>query len=393
MHVIKQVRYGSQVKVIFSTTLFVFALALVLQLDGRSGPKVPDARVTMDFSQAHLMLRLLKSISAGRASPEAVDAVLNAKGTDLIVEQQNISRRVSKEQYKQVLVAANKDTPPVIQPVAADPRSERGVQGLVKDVWPSLRWGVANIKPLEERLNSLLDLDVETRARQLALESLPETPSFTPHLYVVMGGRAGAAALGGANIYFDVLATSYYASLGVTRYPGAQETVEFFAHEIHHVGLSNLLEQRRKALTLNAGQKQALDLLTALVMEGSATYLINAHRDLEAMRQDPQYSKNLSKVDELLKLSQAILESATEGKLSEEAYDKATEPFLGNGWHSAGAFLFAAIYRAAGIKGIIAVLQDPRQLLAAYNTAVERQPQSTWRFKPELAALLSRMGG
>jgi hypothetical protein len=107
-------------------------------------------------------------------------------------------------------------------------------------------------------------------------------------------------------------------------------------------------------------------------MEGSASYLINGQRSLEVMGRDPQFTENLKKGDELLKLSEQVLRSVLENNLHGEAYEKATTPFLGSGWHSTGALMLAAIDRADGLRSVKRILRDPRKLLVAYNQAISK---------------------
>src|ERR1035437_10704231 len=59
-----------------------------------------------DFSQAQAMLELPRSCHDNKATTEAVDRVLSLPGTGLVVQQQNISRRVTVQQYREVLEAA-----------------------------------------------------------------------------------------------------------------------------------------------------------------------------------------------------------------------------------------------------------------------------------------------
>jgi hypothetical protein len=209
-----------------------------------------------------------------------------------------------------------------------------------------------------------------------------------------MGGRAGAASLSGGEIYFDVLASSYRAVSGAGgAYPTPEEQVEFFAHEIHHVGLSRTLERQRRALRLDPAENRGLDFLTSLVMEGSATYLINAHRDLAAMRKDPLYADFLARGDDLLATCQEILLDILKGSLDAEGYDRATAPLSGNGWHSAGAMMLAAIDADGGLDAVTAVLRNPRALLGTYDRAVSaRRGSGAWTFDPELAARVARLG-
>jgi hypothetical protein len=325
-----------------------------------------------DFNQAEMMLRLLQSSVRGPAPSELIESVLNAEGTSLIIRQQNISRRVTREQYEVLLANLNREQPPDVGPVDTTERAMRGLDGLRKDVWPALHWGRSNTPLLAERIREIRQLRLLRSSTALASRFLPEVVSLSPRLYVVMGGRAGAATLEDSKIYFDVLVTSYRAANGTLNYPTASQIKEYFAHEIHHLGLSRIIDRTRNNLQLNAQEQLAFSFITALVMEGSASYLINGHRNLEVMRRDPQFTANLDKVDELLKRSEEVLRSVLDDDLKGDAYEKAITPFLGSGWHVAGAIMFAAIDRAEGLKGVKEVLRDPRRLLFAYNKAIEK---------------------
>ncbi len=346
-----------------------------------------------DFEQADRMLALLTAASGGTVPAESVASVLEAHGTELILEQQNISRRVSRDQYRAVFESLAREEPPPLEPVDASERSRRGVEGLRKDVWPALRWGTAHRDLLGARLEAFRKSDVRSRAVALAQKYLPDAEPPEVRLSIVMGGRAGAAALSGGEIYFDVLASSFKAASGASSaYPTPEEQVEFFAHEIHHVGLSRTLERQRRGLRLDPAEERAMDFLTSLVMEGSATYLINAHRDLAAMRKDPLYADLLARGDGLLATCQEILREILKASLDAEGYDRATTPLSGNGWHSAGAMMLAAIDASGGLESVTAVLRDPRALLAAYNRAARSRKPDAWAFDTELMARVTRLG-
>jgi hypothetical protein len=268
------------------------------------------------------------------------------------------------------------------------------VEGLRKDVWPSLRWGRAHPEVLDARLEALRGSDLRSKAVALARKYLPDTEAPEVRVSVVMGGRAGAASLSGGEIYFDVLAFSYKASTGTgSAYPTPGEQVEFFAHEIHHVGLGRILDRQRQTLHPDAAEGRGLDFVTSLVMEGSATYLINAHRDLGSMRKDPLYADFLKQGDGLLATCQDILREIRKSSADAEGYDRATAPLAGNGWHSAGAMMLAAIDAHGGLEAVMAVLDDPRVLLVAYNRAVRaRSGADAWTFDTDLAAHVAKLG-
>lgn len=347
-----------------------------------------------DFTQAEMMLSLLRSSANGTVAPQMIESVLNAHGSSLIISQQNISRTVTRDQYGKLLLALNREELPDIVPVDSSERSRRGVEGLRKDVWSALRWGRTNTQLLAERIEEIKRLDLSRNSKALATRFLPASVDLSPRLYVVMGGRAGAAALEGDEIYFDVLATSYRAANGALQYPTPSGIAEYFAHEMHHMGLSQILNRTRGNLRLNNQEQRAYSFLTALVMEGSASYMINGHRSLEVMRREPQFTESLNKGDELLKLGEQVLRSVLENNLSDEAYEKSVTPFLGSGWHSAGAIMFASIDRAGGLKAVMKVLRDPRKLLLTYNQSIKKLKSNSERppFDTRLAERISSMG-
>jgi hypothetical protein len=327
------------------------------------------AASSADATQAEKMLALLSAPPGARS--QRVDAVLAAHGTDLVVGQQNISRRVTREQYAEVLRAFAQGREPRLEPADAGERARKGVDGLLKDVRPSLKWGAENAAVLRERLSAIERLDLLTRARETAARFLPDPVPLSPRVFVVAGGRAGAAALDGGEIYFDVLAASYHAVAGtLAHYPTPDEQVEFVAHEVHHQGLGRILDDRRARLRLDSRGAKALDLLSSLDMEGSASYLINGHRDIEAMSKDPQFSEGLAHSGELIGLARATLRRVLDEGLAGDAYDAAIAPMLGSGWHAAGAAMFAAIDRDGGLDAVMRAVRDPRGLLAAYDAAV-----------------------
>ena len=98
-----------------------------------------------DFTQAQAVLELLRSCHDSKATTTAIDRVLSLPGTGLVVQQQNISRRVSVQQYREVLQAACAGKIADMKPAEPGVRAEKGVVGLTQDVGPSLVWGRDNI--------------------------------------------------------------------------------------------------------------------------------------------------------------------------------------------------------------------------------------------------------
>jgi hypothetical protein len=108
----------------------VFLLLIVLT------SSVAFAQGPVDQVQADAMVKLLESCARGEVQQESVEKVMNQPGTQLIVAQQNISRRITSAQYRTVLVSTCKGKIAQIQPSEPGARAEKGVQGLTNDVAP-----------------------------------------------------------------------------------------------------------------------------------------------------------------------------------------------------------------------------------------------------------------
>jgi len=74
-----------------------------LQPMGRAYGSVANATddhvISIDFTQADRMLALLRAHATGTATAQSVDTVLNERGSELIIRQQNSSRLVTRTQY------------------------------------------------------------------------------------------------------------------------------------------------------------------------------------------------------------------------------------------------------------------------------------------------------
>jgi hypothetical protein len=357
-----------------------------------SAPAVGQIACRADFFQADLMIRLLEQAEEGAVSHALVDSLMSTRGTELIIEQQNISRTVAEHQYQQVLQSLGESDPPALQPAGDGVRAQRGLEGLVEDVRPSMLWGIQHLDLLSRRVEELRGRDLLSSAMVTAREFLPEEVPLAPCLFVVMGGRAGAAALEGGEIYFDVLATSFRESTGkLGSYPSTDEVSDYYGHEVHHLGLAAIIGRVRDSLQLSNAEERVFEFLTAIVMEGSASYFVNGHGSLEMMARDPQFAM-LAKGDSLLETAQQILITISDERLEVAAYDSVMAPMLGAGWHSTGARILEAIERAGGFPEVAPVLRDPRKLLVAYNAAQDELGHGGWTFDPALAERVQYLG-
>lgn len=340
-----------------------------------------------DFTQAEAMLDFLRSCAANKATPQELERLIALPGTELVVQQQNISRRVRMEQYRSVLQAACAGKIAALKPAEAGTRAERGVEGLMQDVGPSLVWARENLPLLDSRLGELRRNRSIGDALPLARKYLPEQIPLAPKFYLVMGGRAGAAAIED-RLYFDVLSSSWRASIGKSPETSPAEVVEFFAHEAHHLGYGQILDRKRASFQFSPAEDQAWHFLTAILMEGSATFLINGHETLADLHTMPEFPADLAKVPELLAAMQDVLRRALAGPLPDEDYDQATSAFLGMGYHAAGAKVLSVIHEKRGLKGVMEVMADPRLILGRYNECAS----PGFRFDPPLASRVAQMG-
>lgn len=134
------------------------------------------------------------TVAAGKGAKPLIDPLLAMTGTELVIAQQNLACRVTKEQHREVLLAMAEHRDPRLTVPEGDVRAVKGVQGLLKDVLPSLRWGCEHPDLLDAHLAGAARLNVGSQAQKLALDNLPEPVALDVPLYFVMGGRAGAAA-------------------------------------------------------------------------------------------------------------------------------------------------------------------------------------------------------
>jgi hypothetical protein len=349
-----------------------------------------EPRVGVETRQAERMLALLRDVAAGRAADARIDAVLSDQDTALVIGQMNLQRTVTADQYAELLRAfAAARTPRLAAP--ADPRGRMGVEGLRRDVEPSLRWGTRHVELLAERLEELRAASPAVEARRIASRFLPDPLPEEIRFHVVMGGRAGAAQIG-SDLYFDVLASSFHADVGAHPYPSPGEIVAAFAHEAHHLGHTAVTRRLRASVRLTAAEGRAWDVLDLLSGEGSATWLISAGGDAARLRHDPDCARLLDQTGQLLEDVESALEQALNGSSAHDRSEESRRVLFGCKPHVAGAVMIAEIERRAGLAGVLEVLRDPRGLVASYNAAVLANRSPSRSFDGALAKRLTIIG-
>jgi len=171
-----------------------------------------------------------------------------------------------------------------------------------------------------------------------------------------------------------------------------------FAHEMHHIGYRNLSKNIRGQLRLDEMEGRAFEFISGLVAEGSATYLINGHCDINLIKSHRRYIRYFELEKDLREICEGILRSILDGHIvNDDDYSKATKQLLGMGYHAAGSMIMHVIHQANGLEHIMRVLQDPRLLLIEYNKAAgdlmaESESTSIYLFDEELVKAVTDIG-
>src|SRR5581483_1330361 len=92
-----------------------------------------SAQTAVDSTQAVAMQKLLERCHAGEVLSAAIDELIRLQGTQLIIAQQNISRRITADQYRDVLISACKGEAADIKPSDPGARALKGAEGLMRD--------------------------------------------------------------------------------------------------------------------------------------------------------------------------------------------------------------------------------------------------------------------
>jgi hypothetical protein len=328
-----------------------------------------------NFTQADLMLHIMKSASEGQIDSACIDEMLITQGMNLIIEQQNVRGRIEKSQYDTLLSGLNSDQSPMIQPIDSSQKAKLGAKRLNEQIWIILKWGTSNVDSLEYRLNHLKKLKIGRQAELLAESFLPVPINSIPGIYFVMGGRAGFYA-GEKNIFMDVLNMSFSCDNRKENFISDKEIMNYFAHEMHHIGYSNLRKRQYDNLIL--------------------TYLISWNKDIDVMKN--RYRKFYDMGDGLLDICSTVLESIFQGNIkTDDDYSLATQPLLGMGYHAAGSKMIHIVYQSGGLKAIMRILEDPRTFIVEYNNAAQnlrQNPESDKQhlFDSDLAIRVSNIG-
>ena len=373
------------------TAVIISMLIFSLTMHCATKKQETNRKKQMNFIQAERMLDFLQALADGNARPEHVDAVMKAEGTELIIAQLNLMRKATPDQYRRVLSGLMEGKFPDIEPVDSGERARGGVIGL-QQIWQILQWGIENVHTLKDRIAALQNLDVYNNSLSLALKYLPEKVDMTPSLFIVMGGRAGAAALKGERIYFDILRMSMSRARKNEPLLVESELTDFFAHEMHHIGLGKIRERHNISRRLDVNDQRVFRILSGLVAEGSASYLVSGHRNID----DLGFTEDLKNPNEMLNKFEKAIHSIQSGEIKTDLdYQNVTGKFVGNAYHIGGSALLHVVDRVRGLDTVMEIISDPRKLLIEYNEAagtLKPENASIYLFDNTLAEKAFEMG-
>ena len=88
---------------------------------------VANALDVVDTAQSQAMIDFLDSCHAGTGPLAAIEQVMALPGTQLVIAQQNISRRITPAQYRATLLSACRGEIPRLQPSEPGARAQKGV--------------------------------------------------------------------------------------------------------------------------------------------------------------------------------------------------------------------------------------------------------------------------
>jgi hypothetical protein len=89
----------------------------------------------INFTQAELMISFLQNVSGGQANPGMIDSIVDTRGMELIIEQQNRSAKINKAQYHKMLSHLLDKDAPDLYPFDGSAGAKLSVKRLKELIW------------------------------------------------------------------------------------------------------------------------------------------------------------------------------------------------------------------------------------------------------------------
>ncbi|MFC2139369.1 DUF5700 domain-containing putative Zn-dependent protease [Bacteroidota bacterium] len=235
-------------------------------------------------------------------------------------------------------------------------------------------WQNALLNPqaLREIIKQMKEMNIEALSEKIAKNNLPAEAELRNGFYIVVFGHSNAFSVGERN-GFDLLQLPREKDGSID----TQETIEIFAHELHHTGFSYLSKKYMKNVTDN----NKIILIGILAAEGMPTYLINKpHEKIEKLKNHhnparrqlgAEAEKHLNKISDIYKRADNDIALNLKGEIGlEEIFS-----FWMAGYHGPaydlGANMFSVIDKHLGRDRLLEIAKDYRTFLDVYNEAAK----------------------
>jgi hypothetical protein len=253
------------------------------------------------------------------------------------------------------------------------------------------RWAkyYTNLSLYEKQLHQLETADLGKLIRDGVLYAQSWLPPAwkIPDFYFVVVPNGGSPA-------FTIEGSQGYDFFQLAQTNGGEIDLNWLvgtvAHESHHLGI------KTPPLTSGSPKDQvAYSVITLCIAEGVATYFFSgpppgrapAYPEARSHVFTPElaqaWTAYVEEEPDIARHQASLLEQAAAGKLTNEDLDEDMREYWLNGAigraYVLGSEMFGAIYTAFGKQGVFTAMQDPRQLFALYNKAIDTKPEALSR--------------
>ncbi len=328
---------------------------------------MPTDSVRFDPVGARLMLGLLERLAAGEDVGEAeVHGVLLTPAYRLFFAHHNRfqGRALAEAEFAAMLRAI-----PGGEFATVNPQLEL--------MWGRFREAPARLVELRTLYDEVAGGDVVSEAAALARRWLPAGATLETTVFVLLDGMSGGFVYQG-QVAFDLL-----------QMRGVERFLKVLAHELHHIGVERLWQGQIDDPALAPGRRLALEFVSLLLGEGSATCLISGPP--EEPEGVAQWQGHMRALDRLFARAESLLRRTLAGELDEAAFQAEVPSFLQGYMGEAYAVGYAMVERIRDVLGdeaVLACLCKPGGAVAVYNQAAARIG-AAYRFDEELAAALA----
>ena len=211
------------------------------------------------------------------------------------------------------------------------------------------------------------------RAARLALAYLPKGATIHAKIYPVIKPRQNS-------FVFD-LDTDPAIFMYLDPEMSRAQFENTLAHELHHIGFGTVCPNKKTTEELARLPKNVQTVLTYTRAFGEGFAMLAAaggpdiHPHAASNPKDRErWDRDLANFDSDLRKVEKFFLDVLANRLSEEQIDETVAPFYGEqgAWYTVGWKMSVLIEKTFGRRTLVAVMCDPRELVATYNRAAAR---------------------